>query len=65
MIGHRVAVHVGGGQGGRDRRAEGRASAAAVTVGASLTGVTVIETVAGAEVEEPSDAVNVNESGPA
>ena len=36
----------------------------AVTVGASLTGVTVTETVAGADVVVPSEAVKVNESGP-
>ena len=35
-----------------------------MTVGASLTGVTVIETVAGADVVVASDAVKVNESGP-
>ena len=36
-----------------------------VIVGASLTGVTVIATVAGAEVRSPSVAVNVKLSDPA
>ena len=34
------------------------------SLGASLSAVTVIETVAGAEVVKPSFAVNVNSSGP-
>ena len=44
---------------------EATATACARAVGASLTGVTVIETSAGVDtVPSPSVTVNVNESGP-
>ena len=39
-------------------------TAAGVATGTSLTGVTVTEIVAGADVVVPSEAVKVNESGP-